>query len=71
MITEMRAIKLMQEGQCLVKLNRRHGVKWLLADGEISSATAEKILTRPDIEALGDGLFIGLSQSYRLTGPSS
>jgi hypothetical protein len=66
--SEQHALELMRTGQCLVRLHTRHRVLWLLANGEITGETAKKILERPDVEALGDGLFVGLSQTFSLVG---
>jgi len=66
--SEQHALELMRTGQCLVRLHTRHRVLWLLANGEVTGETAKKILERPDVEALGDGLFVGLSQTFRWWG---
>ena len=66
--SEQHALELMRAGQFLVRLHTRHRVLWLLANGEVTGETAKKILERPDVEALGDGLFVGLSQTFRWWG---
>jgi hypothetical protein len=47
-------------------MNTRHGVKWfLIPHGEVSTETARKIRSMPQVAPSRDGLFPGLDQTWR------
>ena len=66
-VTERAAVELMRAGRrCLVQMHTHRGVKWFLVPGgEIRNELAETLLARPDIQPSHDGLFPGISQTYR------
>jgi hypothetical protein len=43
------------------------GLCWFIVPGgEVSAAVAAELLKRPDVQPSGDGLFPGISQTFRL-----
>jgi hypothetical protein len=64
--SENAALELMRSGQCLVRMHTRHGARWFLSDGQVSDATAEKLVMRSDVGQLDPGLFAGHAQTYLL-----
>jgi hypothetical protein len=67
LIRERVAVELMRDRGCrLAKMNTRHGVKWfLIPHGEVSTETASKIRSMPQVAPSRDGLFPGLDQTWR------
>jgi hypothetical protein len=65
---EAAALELMRSGQCLVRTNTRSGAKWFLGGGQVTSKTAERLITRSDVEQFDPGLFPdpALAQSFSL-----
>jgi hypothetical protein len=48
-------------------MNTCHGAKWFIVPGgEVSEKVANELLNRPDVQPNNDGLFPGLSQTFRL-----
>jgi hypothetical protein len=48
-------------------MNTRYGTKWFIVPGgEVSEKVASELLNRPDVQPNNDGLFPGLSQTFRL-----
>jgi hypothetical protein len=62
-----RAADLMRRGSILARMNTRYGTKWFIVPGgEVSEKVASELLNRPDVQPNNDGLFPGLSQTFRL-----
>jgi len=48
-------------------MHTRTGLKWFLVPGgEVSEKVAVELIERPDVQPDGDGLFPGISQTFRL-----
>ena len=60
------ALVLMRRGQVLVRMHTPTGVKWFLADGQLSDDTAQRLVTRSDVKPRDAGLLSGCAQSYGL-----
>ena len=69
----LRAGDLMRAGGTLTQMHTHTGLCWFIVPGgEVSAAIAAGLLKRPDVQPSGDGLFRGISQTYRLGAvPSS
>jgi hypothetical protein len=57
-----------QEDSWLAKMHTTSGAEWFILPrgGPVKSDDAAKILARPDICAMEDSLFPGLSQTWRM-----
>jgi len=57
---------LMRKGGILLQMHTRAGLCWFIVPGgEVSAAAAKELLRRPDVQPSGDGLFPGISQTFR------
>jgi hypothetical protein len=57
----------MRAGSVLRQMHTRTGLKWFLVPGgEVSEKVAVEQIERPDIQPDRDGLFPGISQTFRL-----
>ena len=62
-----KAADLMRRGGILTKMHTRTGPCWFIVpDGEVSAAIAAELLKRPDVQPNDDGLFPGISQTFKL-----
>jgi hypothetical protein len=62
-----RAADRMRAGGILTKMHTRTGPCWFIVpDGEVSAAIAAELLKRPDVQPNDDGLFPGISQTFKL-----
>jgi hypothetical protein len=60
------AIELMRGGRHLVKMHAPHGVQWyIVPGGPVSDDVAQWLLARADIQPSADGLFPGISQTFK------
>jgi hypothetical protein len=66
-ISERYALELMRDGRrCLAQMHTRFGVKWfVIPGGEVTDKVAEALLEHPHIQPSNDGLFPGISQTYK------
>ena len=70
-ISLRRAVDLMHAGRPLMQMNTRAGIAWFIVpDGEVSTAVAEALLERADVQPQHDGLFPGVSQTFRIRRPT-
>jgi hypothetical protein len=70
-ITARDATGLMRKGGCLAQMHTTSGVKWFIVpDGEVADKVAKSLLEHPQIQPANDGLFPGISQTYRFVSPS-
>ena len=61
------AIDLLHAGRPLMRMHTRTGCAWFIVpDGEVSATVAEALLERPDVQPQNDGLFPGISQTFRV-----
>ena len=61
----------MRAGAVLQQMHTRTGLHWFLVPGgEIAERIANGLLARPDVQPANDGLFPGISQTFRLRGVS-
>jgi hypothetical protein len=59
----------MREGASLMRMSSVHGMKWYVVPGrEVDEEIALKIIREPDVFPSEDGLFPGISQTYKI-GP--
>jgi hypothetical protein len=58
-----RAADLMRRGGTLTRMNTHHGPRWFIVPG---GEIPDKVARRPDIQPSNDGLFPGISQTFRL-----
>lgn len=66
-MTSARAADLMRAGSVLRQMHTRTGLKWFIVPGcEVTEKVAAELLERPDVQPSGDGLFPGISQTFRL-----
>jgi hypothetical protein len=68
-ITTLRqAADLMRIGRSLMQMHDRNGVGWYIvpAGGEVTEKIATELLARPDVQPSADGLFPGISQTFRM-----
>ena len=62
-----RAEDLLRAGSTLVQMNTKHGLVWFAVPGaELQDGVGEKLLERPDVQPSNEGLFPGISQTYRM-----
>ena len=62
-----RAADLMRTGSALVQMHNANGVGWyLVPGGEVLAKVASALLERPDVQPSNDGLFPGISQTFKL-----
>jgi hypothetical protein len=62
-----KAADLMRLGGILARMNTSRGPCWFIVPGgEVSAKVATELLNRPDVQPNSDGLFPGLSQTFRL-----
>jgi hypothetical protein len=67
----LRAIDLMRTGGMLVQMHARDGLHWyVVPGGEVTPRIAGELLARPDVQPSRDGLFPGISQTFRLRAAS-
>jgi len=60
-------VELMRRGSILMRMHTSTGLRsFIEPGGEISPAVADKLLKRPDVQPSGDGLFPGISQTFKL-----
>ena len=64
--TARRAADLMRVGSTLQLMHSKHGPR--CPGGEITEHVANQLLARPDVQPSNDGLFPGISQTFRLRG---
>jgi hypothetical protein len=66
-ITHQYAIELLRSGQrYLAQMHTRAGRKWFIVPGgEVDTKIAQELLARPDIQPANDGLFPGISQTFK------
>lgn len=72
-ITSAKAADMMRAGGTLQQMKTKHGPKWYIVPttrggdgGEITEEVAVELIERPDVQPGGDGLFPGISQTFRL-----
>ena len=64
---ESHAADLMSRGSVLVEMHNRTGTDWYLVPGhKILPQVATALLCRPDVQPSNDGLFPGISQTFKL-----
>ena len=67
--TVLQAADLMRAGGTLQQMHSKTGPRWyIVPGGEISENIASALLARPDVQPANDGLFPGISQTFRLRG---
>jgi len=67
----LQAANLMRAGSILTQMHGKNGLCWyIVPGGEITERTANQLLARPDVQPANDGLFPGISQTFRLRGVS-
>jgi hypothetical protein len=71
-ITTAAAVGLMRKDRrCLAQMHTGSGLKWFIVpDGEVTDKVAKALLEHPRIQPANDGLFPGISQTYRFVSPS-
>jgi len=63
----LRAVDLMRSGAPLVQMHTREGLRWyVVPGGQVPPRIAKELLARPDVQPSQDGLFPGISQTFRL-----
>jgi hypothetical protein len=68
-IKTVQAADLMRVGSTLTQMHSRNGLVWcLVPGGEVTERIANELLARPDVQPSNDGLFPGISQTFRLRG---
>ena len=61
------AAAFMRVGGILMQMHTRTGMRWFIVPGgEVSASVAAKLLERRDVQPSGDGLFPGISQTFKL-----
>jgi hypothetical protein len=69
--TVLQAADLMRAGGTLQKMHGNSGLRWyVVPGGEITENVASALLARPDVQPANDGLFPGISQTFRLRSRS-
>ena len=69
--TVFEAADRMRAGATLQQMHSKNGLRWyLVPGGEIAERIANGLLARPDVQPSDDGLFPGISQTFRLRGVS-
>lgn len=67
--TVLQAADLMRAGGTLQHMNSKSGPCWyIVPGGEVTENVANALLARPDVQPSDDGLFPGISQTFRLRG---
>lgn len=62
-----RVTQKMRAGARLMKMHKVGGMAWYLVPGdEVPAEVAAEVIKRPDVKENEDGLFPGISQSYRI-----
>jgi hypothetical protein len=62
-----RAADLMRKGGTLLQMHTRWGLRWFISPGgECTPDVAHKLLERPDVQPSNDGLFPGISQTFKI-----
>ncbi len=62
-----KAADAMRRGATLMQMHRGGSIGWFLVPGgEIDAAVAEQLKQRPDVRPQADGLFPGISQTWKL-----
>jgi len=65
------AADLMRAGGTLQQMHSKTGLRWyIVPGGEVSEKVAKALLARPDVQPANDGLFPGISQTFRLRAVS-
>ena len=66
-ITERYAMELMRDGRRhLAQMHTSCGMRWfLIPGGEVTDKVAKALLAHPHIQPSNDGLFPGISQTFR------
>jgi hypothetical protein len=68
-INALRAADLMRAGSTMMQMHAKDGLRWYITPGaEITEHVAKQLLGRPDVQPGGDGLFPGISQTFKLRG---
>jgi hypothetical protein len=66
----LRAADLMRAGSLLMQMHDGRALSWFLVPGgEVTARVAAELLARPDVQSNYDGLFPGISQTFRLKRP--
>jgi hypothetical protein len=61
------AADLMREGRSLMQMHSGNGVGWyIVPGGEVTEKVATALLERPDVQPNADGLFPGISQTFKM-----
>ena len=70
-ITEREAVEFMRDGQHhLAQMHTKAGLKWfVIPGGEVTDTVAQALLAHPHIQPNNDGLFPGISQTFRFKNP--
>lgn len=67
--TVLQAADLMRAGGTLQQMHSKSGPCWyIVPGGEVTENVANALLARPDVQPSDDGLFPGISQTFRLRG---
>jgi hypothetical protein len=62
------AVELMRNGRPLMKMHTKFGTSWFVVPGgELTDINAQKIIMRPDVQPGQDGLFPGVSQTFKIS----
>jgi hypothetical protein len=57
----------MREGRSLMQMHGRYRVGWyIVPGGEVTEKVAIALLERPDVQPNADGLFPGISQTFKM-----
>lgn len=68
-LTTSRAADMMRSGGTLVQMHAKDGMRWyIVPGGPVTERIANELLERPDVQPSNDGLFPGISQTFRLRG---
>jgi hypothetical protein len=68
-INALRAADLMRAGSTMMQMRATDGLRWYITPGgEITEHVANQLLSRPDVQPSNDGLFPGISQTFKLRG---
>jgi hypothetical protein len=69
--TVLQAADLMRAGSTLTQMHSKSGLRWyIVPGGEITERIANGLLARPDVQPSNDGLFRGVSQTFKVRGVS-
>lgn len=62
-----RAVMAMKKGACLARMHVGSDMRWYLVPGhQLTDETAQILINREDCQPAEDGLFPGISQTYRI-----